>query len=243
MTDCQYGARYAYRYNTIHITGSGQSLFDMHGNQGEYFYSCMGGELYGNNITGGGGTLLDHRGGRAFVFNNNSASGMSIQVREEFADSLSPVNYVGPNATTYPQHVSGSYYWGNRTNFTGAFMTASINTTCSQCIENGLAENVYFWQQSNSFNGTSGIGCGTLAARPSTCNPGVGYWATTQSCSNLTGLVGDHPATPIAGTLYRCTAAKTWDSGASPLPYPHPLRGAVASHPLPLLPPTNLRVL
>ena len=54
---------------------------------------------------------------------------------------------------------------------------------------------------------------------------GVGYWATNQSCTNLTGMVGAHPPNPISGTLYRCIAANTWDSGASPLPYPHPLRG------------------
>src|SRR5262249_1410402 len=30
------------------------------------------------------------------------------------------------------------------------------------------------------FNGTSGVGFGTLANRPSTCTPGVGYWATDQ---------------------------------------------------------------
>jgi hypothetical protein len=233
MSDCQYGSRYAFRYNTINITGSGQPLFDMHGNQGQYFYACMGGEIYGNNITGGGGTLLDHRGGRAFVFNNNAASSMSIQVREEFADSITPVNYVGLNALQYSQHVNGSYYWGNRTNLTGSLITANVNTTCSQCTQNGLVENVDFWQDSKSFNGSLGIGCGTLAARPSTCTTGVGYWATNQSCTNLTGMVGDHPAAAIAGTLYRCTDNKTWDSGSTPLPYPHPLIDRASSSPLP----------
>src|ERR1019366_4836093 len=30
------------------------------------------------------------------------------------------------------------------------------------------------------FNGTSGVGFGTLANRPATCTPGVGYFATDQ---------------------------------------------------------------
>jgi hypothetical protein len=110
LTDCQEGGRYAFRYNTITLTGSGQ-MFDMHGNNGQQ-YSCMGGELYGNNIVAGsGGQFLDHRGGRVFVFGNNfGASGFSVQIREEQADSSTPVNYVGPNPPQYPQHVNGSYY-------------------------------------------------------------------------------------------------------------------------------------
>jgi hypothetical protein len=223
VTDCQQGQRYAYRYNTINLTANVYPLFDMHGNQGSQFYSTMGAEIYGNNITSYGGTFLDHRGGRAFVFCNNAAENMAFQIREEFADSNSPVNYVGPNPPQYPQHVNGSYYWGNRKDLNGSLITAYIMTDCSQCYENGLAENVDFWQDAASFNGTSGVGCGTLANRPTTCTPGVAYWATNQSCTDLTGMVGAHPATPISGTLYKCIAANTWDSGSSPLPYPHPL--------------------
>ena len=52
---------------------------------------------------------------------------------------------------------------GNRRTFTGSLITAYITTDCSMCHENGLAENVDFWQDAASFNGTSGIGCGTLA--------------------------------------------------------------------------------
>ena len=212
MWSCKREQRYAYRYNTINLTANVYPLFDMHGNQASQFYSTMGAEIYGNNITAYGGTFLDQRGGRAFVFLNNAAQGMGVQIREEFADSISPVNYVGPNPPQYTQHVNGSYYWGNRRTFTGSLITAYITTDCSMCHENGLAENVDFWQDAASFNGTSGIGCGTLANRPATCTTGVGYWATNQSCTNLTGMVGAHPANPISGTLYRCIAANTWDS-------------------------------
>jgi hypothetical protein len=200
----------------------------------------LGRLIHGNNIRGAGGTLLDHRGGRAFVFNNNSTSRMGIQVREEYSDALSPVSYVGPNGPQYPQRVNGSYYWGNRAQLTSSPMRASINTSCSQCRENGLRENVDFWQDNPSFNGESGIGCGPLSSRPHACAVGTGYWATNQSCANLAGMVGDRPSSPISGKLYRCVSSNTWDSGVSPLTYPHPLRSP--SPPAGVLPPKNLRI-
>jgi hypothetical protein len=151
VMDCQEGGRYAFRYNNIAMTQNGQPLFDMHGNQGSSFYACMGGEIYGNSMTGAGvgGTFLDHRGGRAFVHHNQGA-GFGIQVREEYADSISPVSYVGPNAPQYSQRVSGSYYWNNRTSATGSLWSVDINTTCSQCGENGLAAGVNFFTPSSS---------------------------------------------------------------------------------------------
>jgi hypothetical protein len=83
-------------------------------------------------------------------------------------------------------------------------------------------------QAAGTFDGTGstggGVGCGTIASRPATCTAGVGYWATTQSCSDLTGLVGIGPATPISGTLYKCTVTDTWESYYTPYTYPHPLR-------------------
>jgi hypothetical protein len=77
------------------------------------------------------------------------------------------------------------------------------------------------------FNGTTGMGFGTLANRPTTCttgpeaadagNGGVGYFATDTN------------------TLYRCTSTNTWVTHYQPYTYPHPLIGGG------LLPaPTNL---
>ena len=71
----------------------------------------------------------------------------------------------------------------------------------------------------------AGVGCGTLANRPANCTTGVAYWATTQSCSNLTGMVGANPTTSISGTLYKCTSTNTWTAYYTPYTYPHPLRG------------------
>ncbi len=83
------------------------------------------------------------------------------------------------------------------------------------------------------FNGTAGMGFGTLANRPVTCTTGteagggVGYFATNEGSQ---------------GTLYRCSATNTWTTHYTPYTYPHPLQalggGGTATQPAP----TNLRV-
>jgi VCBS repeat protein len=73
------------------------------------------------------------------------------------------------------------------------------------------------------FNGTTGMGFGTLANRPTTCTTntletggGVGYFAIDQGAQ---------------GTLYRCSATNTWTVHYTPYTYPHPLViGSVAAH-------------
>jgi len=67
---------------------------------------------------------------------------------------------------------------------------------------------------SSPFNGTTGMGFGTLANRPTTCTTnteggaGVGYFATDQGSQ---------------GTLYTCSATNNWTTYYAPYTYPHPL--------------------
>jgi hypothetical protein len=95
----------------------------------------------------------------------------------------------------------------------------------SDCC-NVIAEDSEFYNHNVNFDGTTGVGCGLLADRPATCTPGVGYWATEQSCTGVDDAsVGAHPETPVSGTLYKCTAPNTWEAYYTPYTYPHPLRG------------------
>jgi hypothetical protein len=70
-----------------------------------------------------------------------------------------------------------------------------------------------------SFTGATGVGSGTLAARPTACTTGVGYWATDQGSWNQSG-------SGPQGELFICTAGGnpgTWTLNYTPFTYPHPL--------------------
>jgi hypothetical protein len=82
------------------------------------------------------------------------------------------------------------------------------------------------------FNGSSGTGWGTLANRPTTCTPGVAYFATDQgswntSSSNPYGVQQNG----ADGVLYKCTAPNTWTLYYTPYVYPHPLRSEPTPRP------------
>ena len=82
------------------------------------------------------------------------------------------------------------------------------------------------------FDGTVGVGWGTLANRPTTCTPGVAYFATDQgswnkSSSNPYGVQQNG----ASGALYKCTATNVWTLYYTPYTYPHPLQ---TSSPLPM---------
>ena len=70
----------------------------------------------------------------------------------------------------------------------------------------------------------AGVGHGTLALRPTTCSPGVGYWATDQGTWNTVS------GTTQKGELFIC-GASGWPSSPSyqPYTYPHPLVSAIAT--------------
>ena len=230
VSDCDQGGRYSYRYNSISLSGESTG-FDFHeGNTtGWTRYGCFGGEIYGNQISlssGIWGRLLGQRAAKVLAFFNDASSGSSgISLYRTSGASCPPA----PNITD--QIHNNSYFWANRLGVAGALI--SITKGLDECgdsdPEYAIKENSSFWSQPATFNGAVGVGCGTLVNRPKTCTTGVGYWATEQSCTNLTGMVGASPSTPISGTLYKCTATDTWEPFYTPYTYPHPLRAEAPS--------------
>jgi hypothetical protein len=232
------GGRYCFRYNSITadpgVLGSSglYPMLDAHGNMGVGDnWSTMGIEIYGNLVTMTNAMspdidLVDHRGGKAVIFYNQvKGSGVSesAQVREEHDDSLNPPATDAIDGT--PQHVNNSYYWNNRYGTTLYPWMITDNLATYK-----IAENVDFWQQGASFDGSVGVGVGPLASRPGTCTVGVGYWATNDAIVPIAAAnVGRNPSQPLSGTLYRCTAANTWTTFYTPYTYPHPLRGGASA--------------
>jgi hypothetical protein len=124
------------------------------------------------------------------------------------------------------QTLDPSYEWGDT-------HTGSLNQNPIGAGTAVLLKNRDYYYQNASFNGTGGTGTGTLASRPSTCMPGVAYWATDQGDWNQSGSGGQ-------GELFVCTATNTWTLSYTPYTYPHPLiAGGTTGDPV--NPPTNVK--
>jgi len=136
-----------------------------------------------------------------------------------------------------PQALAPAYIWGNR-NPSGELPVNLNRVGTSQQnadLALQLVESRDFYTFRSAFNGTKGVGEGPIAARPTSCTPGVGYWATDEGDWNAKNPGPD-------GQLYRCTAPNTWSLYYVPYPYPHPLAsGGQPSVKVPAAP-TNLTV-
>lgn len=106
----------------------------------------------------------------------------------------------------------------------------TLNGTVSAAVRAGgdsVAENRDYYNQNLSFNGSSGVGRGTLASRPSSCTTGVGYWATDQGEWDSTHAGAD-------GRFYTCTG-NAWALTYTPFTYPHPLIGGAPTGTAPVV--------
>jgi hypothetical protein len=140
-------------------------------------------------------------------------------------------------ASSLAQALDPIYEWGNTASLLG--LAKNITTDTGRLISNRD------WYTDNSggtphaqtsltspFNGSGGVGLGTLANRPTACTTGVGYFATDQGSWNASGNgFGD-------GVLYQCSAPNTWTIYYTPYNYPHPLTQGTGN--TPPAPPTNL---
>ena len=255
IIDENYGGGYVFRYNTadgayieahsVQMINRAAKKWEIYGNiindttaSGIYFpFRLRGGTgvVFYNSIIGNfdndgigldnvrsyldaeGGGLCD---GDSLWDGNEDATGYPC--RDQIGRGSDSPQWTHSPPGAYTQPLVPAYAWINRieTNSEVPFQVIAYS-------DNHIKANRDCYSYTASFNGSTGTGCGTLAARPATCTTGVGYWATNQSCSDLTGMVGASPTTPISGTLYKCTAPNTWTLYYTPYTYPHPLRAEV----------------
>jgi hypothetical protein len=246
-------AAMVFRYNTVT-----NALVTIHSSEtpGSHGNGASNWEVYNNHVVATSGSavpdgyrMIHHQGSFEEMFFNNLFTPNSEPIN---ADALSmaagyPQEYTGSYPTIYQPgrdylaHLLYPVYaWNNRDTITGNTVPAGDEAGVPTYF---LANRDYYDEvgkgpQSSAlspFNGSSGVGFGTLANRPSICIPtpsvlsqdkgrgGVGYFATD---------VGPQ------GTLYSCSATNTWTVHYQPYTYPHPLvSGSVSGG---LVPPTNL---
>lgn len=144
-------------------------------------------------------------------FDGNTAGQNGWPCRDQIGTSTD--SWLWTSGNPYPPQSLAPYYeWNNTQN--GRNMTFSILSGSEVHIK----ANRDFYSETGSFDGTSGVGRGTIGSRPTTCTTGVAYWATDEGEWNSTH---DGPD----GRLYKCTATNTWTLYYTPYTYPHPLRG------------------
>ena len=153
---------------------------------------------------------------------------------------LDQVGWYFPNTANGATAVQRpAYLFNNTINGTDTAAAPSVFAGSTKLQTDYMHNNVdYYGTVGAACSGgscTTGVGRGTLAARPASCTTGVGYWATdqggnwntstTDAAFNPSGAAGED------GALYKCTATNTWTLYYTPYTYPHPLQGAAPAVP------------
>ena len=219
IMDGEFEVKYVFRYNDVQNTVASFSLLETHGEQGA-MGAGFGFELYGNDITMTNNSTLTfwrQRSGLSRIFLNNATTTGSPTLNAYTGGiDVCPSTYVA-NKVTHE-----SYWWGSRKNLSGTIWSSTATQGLDGC--NGL-NNIPTAGRDVFFDASvPGVTSGPLGAIPGVCTEDAGYWATDQNTSNLTGMVGVNPASPISGAFYICGNANNWVLNYTPYIYPHPLR-------------------
>ncbi len=150
-------------------------------------------------------------------WDQNSTGQNGYACRDQIGRSHDTTQWVIGNA--YTETLTPAYFWDNLDASSAQYVPALHDSgTGTSYLAAHIQQNIDWYTQNTSFTGATGVGVGTLAARPSTCTTGVGYWATDQGTWNTSGSGGQ-------GQLYTCVSTNTWSLTYVPFTYPHTLVG------------------
>lgn len=231
-------------YNNRYILNSGASTIGISDGYHMWHHQGSGEELYFNNTF----TTLTTPA--------NSAT-MSAAV-ESYMDGVCsgyPCLYATNRAPQPGRALDGSlrpiYAWNNVITNDGSEAAASIdgNSDVYLAPNRDLFNAVSASEQTSQtspFNGTVGMGYGTLANMPTTCTHsnathptlsadgtlgGVGY--AVHTTNGTIGAAGDGLGVASDDVLYHCGTTNTWTVYYTPYTYPHPLTTGGAGAPAP----------
>ena len=230
-------------YRCFHHQGSGEfyafnNRFTASGGKNDTAMGMMDYRAYGNSIDGGA-PICDGTYTAAFDDGGYDGNRDPIETYQgypcwhqpgrDFAGNLRPM-YVWNNV------------WSDTLEMVSMVMEDHTELSPDYVQEHEQANRDYFNAVSVSaqtsptspFDGTSGMGFGTLANQPTTCStnplPLAGAAFTTEG--EIGGGVGYFATDDGAqGTLYRCSATDTWTVHYVPYVYPHPLVSGAAPPP------------
>ncbi len=213
--------------NTINVTGSWFTGAYIRGGSGvmwgnTYPDGVFGQDIKINNVRscndpGGGQGKCD--GTQARDQNTSGQSGYSC--RDQIGRSYDTTLWSYPSGA-YAQSLTPAYFWSNTHTPSGSQFAVVVDAgeTCSGTGDDLNATHIQanrdYYANNASFNGTTGVGMGVLAARPATCTPGTAYWATDQGEWNSNSSGPD-------GELFKCTSSNVWSVYYVPFTYPYPL--------------------
>jgi hypothetical protein len=198
------GGRIVFRHNTITgYGGGGAEVWDAHGVNGTYpaDTGTVSIEYYNNNIQlSASSRVLNHRGGRAIVFDNvvTGAGGYFSMTEYQGWSYCSSAPY------PKPQQVNNSYYWNNTSG--GNPMNPTLTCSSGSCSSCGQYDSMYIQLNRDYWLPTRGVD----SAKPSTCTQG-GYYGAIDT-----------------GKLYNCNGS-SWALQYTPYTYPHPLASGASA--------------
>lgn len=174
-------------------------------------------------------SLLSFATNKSIMIDGSGTGGYPCRDQIGTSTNASLWNY---DSSVPTQQLVPAYIWRNTQPSGEIPVMVSCETSgdalCTNENNNLIKQNRDYYLYNASFNGTSGVGEGTLANRPSTCTKGVGYWATDQGNWNQSGNGAGQ------GELFTCSSTNTWTLAYTPYTYPHPLEGgSVQSSPPP----------